>query len=138
MNPAGTFLFKDECYAIIGACFQVYNHLGCGFLEPVYQESLELEFNLQRIPHLPHPSLKVSYRGIELRQTYVPDFIGYDQIVVEIKAVSELLDEHRAQILNYLHAARKQVGLLINFGHYPKLQYERLITTDDTPTNQTH
>ncbi len=120
-------LFKDECYRIMGACFEVYKEKGCGFLEAVYQECLEIEFDLQGIPNQPHPPLTLTYKGRTLVQTYIPDFIGFGQIVVEIKAVSELCDEHRAQLHNYLKATGHHLGLLVNFGHYPKVEWERIV-----------
>jgi GxxExxY protein len=122
-------IYKKESYAIMGACFEVYNEKGCGFLEPVYQECLGIEFEHQRIPAIPKPSLTLSYRGRPLIQTYGPDYVCYQRIIVELKAVSALADEHRAQLLNYLHATGFELGLLVNFGHYPKLEYERIAKT---------
>jgi GxxExxY protein len=122
-------IYKDESYAIIGACFAVYKDKGCGFLEPVYHECLEIEFESQRIPFLSKAAQTLQYRGRTLVQTYTPDFISYNKIIVEIKAVSTLVDEHRAQLLNYLSATRCELGLLVNFGHYPRMEYERLINT---------
>jgi GxxExxY protein len=122
-------LYKDETYKIIGACFEVYKEKGCGFLEAVYQECLEIELGLQNIPFVPKPSLLLKYKGRPLRQTYAPDIICYDKIVVELKAVSALVDENRAQVLNYLNATGHEVGLLINFGHYPKVEVERIVNT---------
>ena len=119
------FLYKEETYRIIGACFEVYNEKGCGLLEPEYQECLEMEFEMQGILHVPKKQLKLEYKGRPLQKTYEADFVCYDKIIVEIKAVSELVDEHRAQILNYLHATRLKVGLLVNFGHHPKVEHER-------------
>jgi GxxExxY protein len=127
-------IYKEESYAITGACFEVYNENGCGFLEPVYQECLGIEFEYQRIPAIPKPSLTLSYRGRILTQTYEPDFVCFDKIIVELKAVSPLTDEHRAQLLNYLHATGFELGLLINFGHYPKLEYERIAKTQRIKT----
>lgn len=121
-------IYKDESYAIVGACFAVYKDKGCGFLEPVYHECLQIEFESQRVPFLAKPSQTLRYRGRTLVQTFTPDFICYDKIVVEIKAASALVDEHRAQVLNYLSATGCELGLLVNFGHYPKIEYERLIT----------
>ena len=121
-------IWKNESYAIIGACFAIYKDKGRGFLEPVYHECLEIEFDLQRIPFLSKPPQTLQYRGRILVQTFSPDFICYDKIIVEIKAVSALVDEHRAQLLNYLNATGCQLGLLVNFGHYPGLEYERLVT----------
>jgi GxxExxY protein len=112
---------------IIGACFAVYKDKGCGFLEPVYHECLEIEFQSQSIPFLSKPPQTLQYRGRTLVQTFCPDFICYEKIVVEIKAVSTLVDEHRAQVLNYLSATTSELGLLMNFGHYPRLEYERLL-----------
>jgi len=122
-------IYKDECYAIIGGCFAVYKDKGCGFLEPVYQECLEIEFEHLRLPAKPQVELELRYRGRVLKHKYVPDFICFDKIVLEIKAVSALTDEHRAQVLNYLNATGFQLGLLVNFGHYPKLEYERIVNT---------
>ncbi len=107
-------LYKDESYKIIGACFEVYKEKGNGFLEAVYQECLAIEFAEQAIPFVEQSRLK-------------PDFLCYDEIIVEIKAVKCLTDEHRAQLINYLKATGKQLGLLINFGHYPKIEQERYI-----------
>jgi len=124
---APDFIFKDECYAIIGACFEVYKDKGCGFHEPVYQECLDIEFGHSHVPAIPLPGLALEYRGRILNQKYFPDFVCYEKIIVE--AVSELSDEHRAQVLNYLKAGHFELGLLVNFGHYPKLQYERIAKT---------
>src|SRR5207237_5400748 len=122
-------IYKGESYTIIGACFEVYNEKGCGFLEPVYQECLGIEFEYQRIPAIPKPSLTLSYRGRVLAQTYEPDYVCFGKIIVELKAVCALADEHRAQLLNYLHATGFELGLLVNFGHYPGLEYERIAKT---------
>src|ERR1044071_4198077 len=122
-------IYAEESYAIMGACFEVYNDKGCGFLEPVYQECLAIEFEYQRIPAIAKPALTLSYRGRLLTQTYNADFVCFEKIIVELKAVSALTDEHRAQLLNYLHATGFELGLLVNFGHYPKLEYERIAKT---------
>lgn len=122
-------LYKDETYKIIGACYEVYKLKGCGFLEAVYQECLEMELGLQNIPFVAKPPLLLEYKGRPLRQTYAPDLICYGKIVVELKAVSALADEHRAQVLNYLNATGHAVGLLVNFGHYPKIEVERIVNT---------
>jgi GxxExxY protein len=120
-------IYKDESYAIIGACMAVYKDKGCGFLEPVYHECLGIELELRRIPFVSKPPQTFQYRGRTLVQTLSPDFLCYEKIILEIKAVSALVDEHRAQVLNYLSATRSKLGLLVNFGHYPKLEYERLV-----------
>src|ERR1700747_464 len=97
-------IYKKESYAIMGDCFEVYNEKGCGFLEPVYQECLGIESEYQRIPAIAKPSRSLSYRGRTLPQSYQADFVCFGKIIVELKAVSALTDEHRAQLLNYLYA----------------------------------
>lgn len=129
MKTIKNLIYKEESYAIIGACFEVYKDKGCGFVEAVYQECLEIEFALSKVPAVAQPQLPLTYKGQALRQKFIPDFICFDKIVVELKAVSELTDEHRAQVLNYLSATGFQLGLLVNFGHYPKLEYERIVNT---------
>src|SRR4029077_20176580 len=121
-------VYKDESYAIIGACFEVYKDKGCGFHEPIYHECLEIELEFQGIPFLSKPPQTLRYRGRTLVQTFTPDFICYGKIIVEIKAASGLADETHAQQLNHLAATGCELGLLVNFGHYPKLEYERLVT----------
>jgi GxxExxY protein len=95
-------IYKDEAFAIMGACFEVHNVYGSGFLEPVYQECLAIEFELRKIPFKAKPKLTLTYKGRVLEKVYEPDFICFDKIVVEIKAASVLADEHRAQLHNYL------------------------------------
>lgn len=119
--------FKEESYRIMGACFEVYKEKGSGFLEGVYQECLEIELGLREVPFRPQTSLDLSYKGRELKQKHVPDFICFGQIILEIKAVSQLHDEHRAQVHNYLKATGFKLGLLVNFGHYPQVEYERIV-----------
>ncbi len=120
-------LYPSESYRIIGACFEVYKELGPGFLEAVYQESLEIEFDLQKIPFHSQPELPLVYKGRKLQRGYKPDFLCFDGIVVEIKAVGELNGVFRAQLMNYLKAARLRLGLLVNFNHHPKLEHERIV-----------
>ncbi len=120
-------IYKDECYVIMGACFEVYKELGCGFLESVYQESLEIELAMQGIPFRPQVDLALRYKGRLLKQVFVPDFECWDKIIVEIKAVTELADVHRAQLHNYLKATGHRLGLLVNFGHYPNVEWERIV-----------
>ena len=124
-------LYQDDSYKILGACFEVYNRQGCGFLESVYQECLEIEFAHEGIPFAAQQELQILYREKLLSHTFRPDFVCFDKIIVEIKAVSALADEHRAQVLNYLNATDIKLGLLVNFGHHPKLEYERLVLTSD-------
>lgn len=118
-------LFKQESFRIMGACFEVHNVMGSGFLEPVYQECLQIEFGSQAIPFYQKRELDLRNKEQELEQKYIPDFVCFDQIIVEIKAVDTLRDEHRAQVINYLNATGFRLGLLVNFGTHPKLQYER-------------
>lgn len=120
-------VLKEECYRIVGACFEVYREKGSGFLEAVFQECLELEFGLQRIPFEAQKPLLLTYKGLPLRQTYKADFVCYNSVLVEIKAVERLVDEHRAQVLNYLNSTGLRLGLLVNFGHHPKLEWQRLV-----------
>jgi GxxExxY protein len=120
-------LFKQEAYQIFGACFEVYNAMGSGFYESVYQECLELELTTRNIPFHPKKDLRLTYKGRPLTQFYVPDVICFDKIIVELQALSQLIDEHRAQVHNYLKATGYRLGLLINFGRYPKLEYERIV-----------
>ena len=129
-------IYKKESYAIIGACFEVYNEKRCGFLEPVYHECLMIEFECQRIPAISKPELTLSYRGRMLLQTYNPDFVCFGKIILELKTVSKLTDEHRAQVLNYLNATGFELGLLVNFGHCPGLEYERIAKTQPPKTKQ--
>ena len=120
-------IYKDESYGIVGACFEVYNEKGCGFTEPVYQECLEIELELQTIPFKAQAPLPLSYKGRPLRQRFQPDFICWEKIILEIKAVSALADEHRSQVLNYLNATGYRLGLLVNFGAHGKLEWERIV-----------
>ena len=122
-----SIIYKDESYAIMGACFEVYKEKGSGFLEQVCQECLEIELELRGVLFVPKHELALSYKGRPLKSKYVPDLLCFDKIVVELKAVKELADEHRAQIHNYLKATGHRLGLLINFSHYPKLEYERIV-----------
>lgn len=120
-------LFEDETFTIRGAVFEVYREMGSGFLEPVYQECLEKELASRGIPFVSQPELLLNYKGTLLRQTYKPDLICFEQIIVELKALKAIAPEHKAQVLNYLKATNLKLGLLINFGSHPKVQIERLI-----------
>lgn len=124
---APEILFKEESYRIMGACFEVYKDKGNGFLEDVYQECLSIEFQEQSIPFEEKPKLQLEYRDRVLRKSYEPDFLCFGKIIIELKAVKALADEHRAQVFNYLKATKKRLGLLINFGSHPKLEYERVV-----------
>src|SRR5205809_7332763 len=126
-------IYKEESYAIIGACMAVYKDKGCGFFEPVYHECLTIEFEIRGIPFISKALQTLLYRGRTLVQTFSPDFLCYEKVIVEIKAVSTLVDEH--QVMNYVSATGCKLGLLVNFGHYPKLQYERLLPRHQEPVN---
>lgn len=121
------FIHGNETHALLGACFEIYKEKGCGFLEAVFQECLELELSDRYIPYRVQPELRLEYKGRALKQTYQPDFICFEKVVLEIKAVSKLADEHRAQVQNYLKATGLRVGLLVNFGHYPLIEHERIV-----------
>lgn len=122
-------VLRDESYAIMGACFDVYKEMGSGFLEAVYHECLEYELADRGILYTSKPPLRLQFKSRQLKAFYQPDMICFDQIVIEIKAVTALADEHTSQVLNYLHATRMPLGILINFGHHPKLQYKRIALT---------
>lgn len=128
-------IYKDEAYAIVGACFEVYKDKGCGFVEPVYQECLAIEFEYRGIPFQAQAQMDLFYRGRKLSPFYKPDFICFGKIIVEIKAVSRLIAEHRAQVMNYLKGTDCGLGLLINFGHYPKIEHERIVSTTSRRLN---
>lgn len=117
---------KEECYQIIGACMNVHNGLGCGFLEPVYQEALSLELTEQGIHFLKEKVLDVYYKEYLLDKKYQADFLCYGEVIMELKATDSLHPEYIAQVLNYLKATGKKIGLLVNFGT-TKLQYKRII-----------
>jgi GxxExxY protein len=125
----GEFLFKEETYQILGACFEVYKEKGCGFLEAVYQECLAIEFKLQGIPYEREKILPLGYKGHPLDQIYKADFVCFGKIILEVKATEQLVNKDRSQILNYLNATGFEVGLLANFGHHPKLEHERFVLT---------
>jgi len=127
-------LHKEEAYKIIGACFEVYKQKGCGFTEPLYQECLQIELSLQEIPFVAQPQLELEYKGSILTQFFKPDFICFGKIIVEIKALESLAGVHRAQTLNYLNATGYDLALLVNFGHFPQLEYERIVNTRNRRT----
>ena len=122
---AKELIYEQESFQILGACFEVYKEKGAGFTEPIYQECLEIELTLRGIPFQPQPEVNMQYKGRTLVKTFRPDFIVFGKIIVEIKALSALCDEHRAQIQNYLNATGMHLGMLVNFGHVPKTEFER-------------
>ena len=119
-------LFKVEVYAIIGAAMEVHKILGCGFLEPVYQEALEIELRNRDIPFEAQKQLPIYYKDQQLEKTYVPDFISFGEIIIEIKALNHLSSTEESQLLNYIKAANFSLGLLINFGA-ESLQWKRMV-----------
>ena len=121
------YIFKNETYQIMGACFSVYKEKGHGFVEPVYQDCLEIELGHLGIPFDPQRNYPLHHRGVQLKHSYTPDLLCYDQVIVELKAVKSLTDEHRAQVLNYLKVTGLQIGLLVDFGAFPKVEWERII-----------
>jgi GxxExxY protein len=121
-------IYKEEAFKIIGACMEVYNNLGSGFLESVYQEALAREFSEKKIPFVEQWGIDVYYKGELLQKKFFADFICFDNIIIEIKAMEGIVPEHEAQLINYLKATKKPLGLLINFGA-SKLQYKRFANT---------
>jgi GxxExxY protein len=120
-------LLKEEVYAIVGAAIEVHRELGPGILEAVYQEALELELISRNICSVPQQKLQIVYKGRLLKQTYQPDFLCFQQIIVELKALSRLSGQEEAQVLNYLKATGLRVGVLINFGAVGRLEWKRFV-----------
>lgn len=118
-------LYEEETGKIIKACMNVFNELGNGFLEAVYQEALAIEFEYMNIPFVKEAKIEIQYKGRKLEREYFADFICYDDVIVELKCVSKLVNAHKAQVINYLHGTKKAVGLLVNFGA-SSLKWERL------------
>lgn len=120
-------LLKDEVYQIVGAAMEVYYQLGCGFLEPIYQEAFEIELARRRIPFEPQCELTTYYKGQALSKIYRADFVCFNQIIAELKALDRLSGIDESQIINYLKVTRKHVGLLLNFGSRGKLEWKRYV-----------
>ena len=119
-------LYKEEAYKIIGACLEVHRQLGCGFLEPVYQEALEKEFVNQNISCLREMELPIYYKNEKLNKYYQADFVCYDKIIVELKSVPYINKNMEAQLLNYLHVSKLHVGYVINFKN-SIIEFKRLV-----------
>ena len=134
-EPDRELLEADETFRIRGAIFQVNRTMGRGFLEAVYQECLALELEQRRIPFRAQPPLRLTYGAIPLRQTYAPDFVCFERIIVELKVAREIAPAHRAQVLNYLRATGLEVGLLVNFGATPRAEVERLVMKSEPRTH---
>lgn len=122
-----TLLYKDECYAIQGAIFEVYKELGVGFVEAVYQECLIEEFTSRSIPFASQIELPVFYKGKQLAQNYRADFICFEKILIELKVVQNIDNIHRAQVINYLRISNLRLGLLVNYYAHPRVTIERII-----------
>ena len=120
------FYNSDLTYEIIGACYEVYNELGCGFLEPVYQEALKREFLIREIPFKKEEKINIEYKGVCLDKYYQADFVCFGKVLLELKAVSNLESSHESQVLNYLKATKLKIGLLINFGG-SSLKFKRIV-----------
>ena len=125
----GNLKLEQETFDVRGAVFEVYKTLGSGFLEEVYQNALEEELKLRKIPFVAKKELHIDYKGRDCG-VYIPDFICFDKVIVEIKAVDSLHDRHVAQVMNYLYATGFELGLLVNFGAYPKVDIRRLVVGD--------
>lgn len=128
-------LYKEEVYAIIGAAIDVYNDLGPGFLENVYQEAMEIEVEERKIPAKAPQEINIKYKGRLLKKFYIADLVCYDKIIVELKAMDKLTLREEGQLINYLKATGMKVGILINFGHYPNLEWKRLVYTKESPAH---
>jgi GxxExxY protein len=122
-------IYKEEVFAIVGAAMEVHTVLGPGFLEAVYQEALEIEFAMRQIPFLPQHELHIDYKGRYLKKTYFADYVAYNDIIIEIKAMERLTSREIAQLLNYLNATGAKVGVLINFGSVGRLEWKRMVRT---------
>ena len=120
-------IFKDEVYAIMGAAMDVHRELGSGFLESVYQEALEMELISRQIPFESQKSIQIIYKGKTLDKEFIADLICFGKIIVELKAQENLSGKEEAQVLNYLKATGIKVGVVINFGSHPKLEWKRLV-----------
>ena len=120
-------IYKDEVFAIVGAAMEVHTVLGSGFLEAVYQEALEIESKTRSLPFESQKALQIRYKEHILKKEYIADLIYFEKIVVELKALDRLSGKEESQLLNYLKATGMKVGVLINFGSHPKLEWKRLV-----------
>jgi GxxExxY protein len=126
-------VLKEEVYAVVGAAIEVHKQLGFGFLEAVYQEALEIEMRCRSLPFEAQKTLPILYKGQKLAKEYVADFVCFEQIIIELKAIQRLTEKEEAQLLNYLKATGCRVGLLINFGSKGKLEWKRFVNGFDSP-----
>ena len=128
-----TEIYQDEGYKLMGAAFEVYNERGYGLGEEIYQECMEIELELRSISYHSKQELGCFYKGRELKKRYVPDLFVFGCLIVELKAISQLLPEHEAQLVNYLRLTRQPVGYLVNFGHKDALEWKRIILSEFIP-----
>ena len=131
MDAPSKIIYKEESYAIVGACMKVHRALGPGFLEAVYEEVVEKEFIVQNIPYRRQVKLDLYYEGVQLKKYYRADFVCYDSIIVELKAVTQIPSVFYAQLQNYLKCTNMELGLLINFGT-PSLTYKRILNSNNS------
>lgn len=130
-------ILKEEVFTIIGAALEVYNELKPGFLEPIYHEALEMEFADRGVPFHSQKELQVYYKSRLLKKTYLADFLVFEKVIVEIKALDRLTSREEAQLLNYLKATRLEVGILINFGAANNLEWKRMVWTNKPKSQRT-
>ncbi|MDR0793540.1 MAG: GxxExxY protein [Chitinophagaceae bacterium] len=119
-------LYQEEAYQIVGICMDVHNNLGAGFSEIVYKDALEYEFNKAQIVYEREKEYVLNYKGNILPHKFYADFVIFDKIILEIKAINNIADEHIAQCINYLKVSKNKLALLVNFGEL-KLKYKRII-----------
>jgi len=120
-------IYKDEVFAIVGAAMEVHRVLGPGFLEAVYQEAMEIEIASRKIPFVSQQVLRIQYKQHTLKKEYIADMVCFEKIIVEFKALDQLTGREESQVLNYLKATGYKVGVLINFGSHPKLEWKRFV-----------
>ena len=128
-------IYKDEGYKLMGVAFEVYNERGHGLGEEIYQECMEIELEIRRIPYESKQELRCYYKDRELKKRYVPDLFVFGSLIVELKSVSALAPEHEAQLINYLRLTRRPVGYLVNFGHKDTLEWKRVILSEFIPVS---
>jgi GxxExxY protein len=129
-------IYKEEGYQLMGAAFEVYNDRGYGLGEDLYQECFEIELDIRKIPFTSKQQLTCFYKGRQLKKCYIPDLFVFNCLVVELKAVSQLLPEHEAQLINYLRITKQPVGYVVNFGSKSGLEWKRIILSEFIPNNQ--
>ena len=126
-HKKGEIFFKDECFEIYGCIYAVNRKLGIGFLEAVYQEALEIELSRRNIPFISQQELEILYDGTPLASKYIADIVCFGKIIIELKAVSKIDAQHKAQLMNYMAAGGFKLGLLVNFNSFPKSEIIRMV-----------